>query len=340
MWKMDGRSAAAAPAAPQTPANDSPELQRMEQFQPEAPRRRLEDLVVPAAVRSRIEAALAAIVHRRALYEEWGLDQVDPGGGKVAVNLWGPPGTGKSFCAEAIAAHLGKQLLKVNYAEIESKYVGDTPKNIKAAFARARETGAVLFFDEADSILGKRLTSVTQSADHGVNVSRSVMLLELDAFDGVVLFATNLAQNYDGAFVRRIRAHVEFELPDRDCRRRLWEFMLPESLPRAEDVDPEWLAGSSEALSGGDFVNVVVGAASRAVQREGEARRVTRADLELELENVRRAKRHVGAEPGAVRVVEERELDPADVPEDVREAFEGRGRKGHNGTPSGEVPMA
>jgi SpoVK/Ycf46/Vps4 family AAA+-type ATPase len=268
------------PAAPaDTPAaREAPEMGRLEMFVPEVPRRGLGDLVVPDAVRARIETALSRVRHHHVLYHEWNLKRVDPRA-RVAINLYGPPGTGKSFCAEAIAHHLERPIIRVNYAEIESKYVGETPKNITAAFRKARETDSVLFFDEADSILGKRLTHVTQSADHGVNVSRSVMLLQLDQFDGVVLFATNLARNYDGAFMRRILAHVEFVLSDLECRSRLWRQLMPAELPVAADVRPEGLAAQSAGLSGGDILNVVLAAASRAVQRQGEGRRVLRPDV-------------------------------------------------------------
>src|SRR5699024_10413971 len=137
---------------------------------------------------------------------------------------------------------LGQKMIDVNYAEIESKYVGDTSKNIVLAFETAKEENALLFFDEADSILGKRLTDVRQSADHSVNTSRSVMLKQLEAFEGVVVFASNMAKNYDGAFVRRILGHVEFELPDQPTRIRLWERYLLDTLPLADDVHAESIA--------------------------------------------------------------------------------------------------
>jgi SpoVK/Ycf46/Vps4 family AAA+-type ATPase len=274
---------------------------RIARFVVVAPRHRLEDVVVPDRVRAQIEGLLAKIEHHRTLYEDWGLSAIDPGGRRVAINLFGPPGTGKTMCAEAIAARLGRPILCVSYAELESKYVGETPKNIEAAFSAARTHGAVLFFDEADSILGRRLTSVTQAADHGVNVSRSVMLLQLDRFEGVVVFATNLARNYDGAFVRRILGHVELALPDAPCRARLAERFLPERLPRERDVDPAWIAERSEGLSGGEMLQVVLNAATRAVRRTGSARAVSRADLEAELDAFRAARRAVGLDPGPAR---------------------------------------
>jgi SpoVK/Ycf46/Vps4 family AAA+-type ATPase len=294
-------------------------------FKPEEPQRRFEDLVVPPRVRVRIEAALARIVYHETLYHQWNLKKIDPHRSGMAINLYGPPGTGKTFCAEAVAQYLKKSIIKVNYAEIESKYVGETPKNITAAFNRGRETGAVLFFDESDSILGKRLTSITQSADHGVNVSRAVMLTQLDSFSGVVIFATNLASNYDGAFVRRILAHIEFELPDEACRRQLWRFLLPAELPREPDMDPDWLAQVSEGLSGGDMLNVVVASASRAVRRDGESRRVRRDEMVEEIAVVRRAKAVIGngsestSPPAESRVTAVR-LE--DLPDDLRMELE------------------
>lgn len=289
-------------------------------FQPEIPTHSIADLVVPTEVLARINAVINRIKNHKKLYEEWGLSKIDPHGKRVAINLYGPPGTGKTFCAEAIAHFMGKRIIRINYAEIESKYVGDTPKNITTAFSKARSTDSVLFFDEADSILGKRLTSVTQSADHGVNVSRSVMLLQLDQFDGVVLFATNLARNYDAAFVRRIMAHVEFQLPDYPSRIKLWQMHLPESLPLASDVMHESLAEQSDGLSGGDIKNVVVNAASVAVVRSGLAQKVGMTDFLLEISHNRTAKKHVGSHDNAVRVVES-EQSLVDVPDDVQKKF-------------------
>ena len=166
--------------------------------------------------------------------------------------------------------NLEKGIIRANYAEIESKYVGETAKNIKAAFQKARESEALLFFDEADSILGRRLSNVRQSTDHAVNVSRSVMLLELDRFSGVTVFATNLASNYDTAFVRRILGHIEMPLPNTEQRDQLWRYHLPERMPvRLSDADWQELVVQSEGLSGGDILNIVVNAASSALQREG-----------------------------------------------------------------------
>ncbi len=205
---------------------------------------------------------------------------------------------------------------------------GKPRKTSKAAFKKAHEAGAVLFFDEADSILGKRLTNVTQSADHGVNVSRSVMLLELDKFDGVVIFASNLPKNYDGAFVRRILAHIEFELPDADCLNQLWGYLLPDETPRTDDITRQWLAQESAGLSGGDILNVVKLAASQAVVRQVEDRRITHADIREAIFQVRNAKMKVGADgegnggAGARPMRFSQEIvSPEQLPAEFREEF-------------------
>jgi SpoVK/Ycf46/Vps4 family AAA+-type ATPase len=308
-----------------TPQQDTPEMSRMETFVPQSPSKCLEDVILPSTVKSRIEAALNRIRYHDKLYYDWNLKKIDPQGRRVAINFFGPPGTGKTFCAEAIAHHLQKQIISVNYAEIESKYVGETPKNITAAFKKAKETDSVLFFDEADSILGKRLTSVTQSADHGVNVSRSVMLLQLDSFDGVVIFASNLPENYDGAFVRRILAHVEFELPDEACRTRLWEYLLPAEVPREVDVNPEWLASQSDGLSGGDILNVVKLAASQAVARIDHDCKIFQKDILNAISQVQVGKQKVGLPATTVNrpvSVQETIIQPDELPADARQRYD------------------
>ena len=294
---------------------------RMDIFIAEDPIKRMDDLIVSSNVRNQIQTALNRLRFHEVLYNEWNLKKIDPHGNRVALNFFGLPGTGKSFCAEAIAHCLQLKIIKVNYAEIESKYVGETPKNITAAFLKAKQTNAVLFFDEADSILGKRLTNVTQSADHGVNVSRSVMLLELDKFDGVVIFATNLAGNYDQAFIRRILSHIEFELPDRECRIKLWQYLLVAEIPRGNSLTPEWLADVSDGLAGGDILNVVIASASSAVERIGEERKVLQTDILAEINHLRVSKDKIGSRPQSNRKVSVTETPIEELPPDAHQRY-------------------
>ncbi|MGC4063907.1 MAG: AAA family ATPase [Polyangiaceae bacterium] len=256
----------------------------------EQPKRTLTDLVVSPRIRAQIDNALAMFKYRQILGEEWGFDESDSGASALTINLYGPPGTGKTLCAHAISGSLGRPLLNVNYAALESKYVGDTSKNILEAFRRARAASAVLFFDEADSVLRKRFAQVTQSTEHVVNVTRSVLLVELERFNGIVVFATNLIEGCDPAFFRRMVAHVEFELPDLSCRRSLWEGLIPSKVPRDSNVTAQWLATESDGLSGGELQKLTWRAACRAVQRSKEERRLTRDDFLAEFGLLRTSK--------------------------------------------------
>ncbi len=258
----------------------------------EKPQKTLDDLVLPEAIRQQIDSLLQKVKLHEVLYEDFGLGKVDLSGGRTAINLFGPPGTGKSVTAEAIANALGKSMIRVNYAEIESKFVGETPKNIKEAFRFAKENDAILFFDEADSILGKRLSNVSQSTDHAVNVSRSVMLLELDSFKGVTLFATNFMSNYDSAFVRRIIGHIEMPLPTEQGREQLYQKMIPAEYPKnLTDEELYHIVCLSEGLSGAEILNVIINAATYALNREGRDCKVVLYDFELAIEGVKKAKR-------------------------------------------------
>ncbi len=174
------------------------------------PRFSLDQVILNASVKEKINTAISATRHRAFLCDNWGLAEHFGSERAVILNFYGKPGTGKSMAAEAVASALGKKVYRINYSDLESKYVGETPKNIRRAFAKAAEDDALLVFDEADSFLGKRLTSVTQSADYGVNITRSVLLMELEKYTGIVIFTTNLIKNYDEAFKSRIFISVFF----------------------------------------------------------------------------------------------------------------------------------
>jgi len=257
------------------------------------PRHSLDQLMLDADTLARIHEAVNVLVSQDLLFDVWNLASVARTGRRVALNFYGPPGTGKTLAADAIAELLGREILVISYAELESKYVGETPKNIQAAFARAAEQGALLFFDEADSILGKRLTSINQSADNGINVARSTTLIELDNFDGVVIFASNLVRNYDSAFLRRMLAHVAFKLPAAEQRKAIWQCHLPKQLPLAADVDLDELARFSDGAAGGDIQNAVLLAASYASMRAGEQRIVALRDLERAISFILDGKRRI-----------------------------------------------
>ena len=234
-----------------------------------APRRTFADVVLPPATRRSLDNALVQIRKHDVIFGEWGLGERHATGLALAFNFAGPPGTGKTICAEAVAHALGKRLLVVRYAELESQWAGATAKNVSAVFASAREQDAVLFFDEADAIAGRRFTSVDQGYQREANAVVNVLLRELEEFPGVVIFATNLAANFDPAFERRIRTHILFEMPGAEERERIWRAQIhARKTPLAEDVDFAALAELYPA-SGGDIKNAVLKAAQLAIAEPG-----------------------------------------------------------------------
>lgn len=247
------------------------------------PRRTFDDVVLPPTTRRALDGALAQIFNHELLFDRWGLAERHDTGLGLAFNFAGPPGTGKTICAEAIAHALGKKLLVVGYAEVESMWAGETPKNVASVFRAATEQDAVLFFDEADAIAGRRFTGGRGGYEREANTTVSVLLKELESFDGVVVFATNLAANFDPAFERRIRTHILFEMPGPEERERIWQTQLhARKTPLAEDVNFRSLARSWEA-SGGDIKNAVLKAALAAVSEPGpdEAKQIHQPRLFL-----------------------------------------------------------
>lgn len=254
------------------------------------------DVILTPETRRLFEEAIGAMKHHRTIYSEWGFGEVDPMGRNMILNLYGPPGTGKTLAAEAFAGSLERQFIHIGIAELESKYVGDTAKNISTAFRAAAMEGAVLFFDEADTLLGARLSSVTQGIDNEINAMRSTLLIELERFDGVVLFATNFAKNYDNAFVSRIRYHIEFKLPDFDCRAQLWQRMLVPRIPLYEPREQliALCAQESEGFSGREIRTVLRTAFPRALMENPHECRVKWTHIKSAIDEVRVAKKNVG----------------------------------------------
>lgn len=219
------------------------------QFMPQQPRFNFNQIILSEFVRKEIFDALKVIECKDVVYNVWGFSECDPIPRSV-LNFYGDPGTGKTMCAHAIASKLGKKILALNYAEIESKYVGEAPKNLQKAFDIANETDSVLFFDEADSFLGKRIQNVIQGAEQALNSLRSQMLILLEEHSGVVIFATNLVSNFDNAFESRILKHIHFELPNHDARIEIIKKMIPTKLPLAEPISKETFDEASDILEG------------------------------------------------------------------------------------------
>ncbi len=232
-----------------------------------APRFTLEQVVLNQSVKEKIGVAISAAKHRKFLSDNWGLAEHFGSGRAIILNFYGEPGTGKSMAAEAVAAALNKKVYHINYSDLESKYVGGTPEYIREAFIKATEGDARLIFGGADSFVCRGLASVTQSADYGVNITRSVLLMELERFTGIVIFTTNLIKNYDEAFKRRILLSVYFEMPDQNARMDIWKLHLGDKLPVAEDISTDLLAEKYDNLSGADIKDMVFYSALHALEK-------------------------------------------------------------------------
>lgn len=254
------------------------------------------DVILPRHTRRMMDEAIGSLRFHKLIYSDWGFAEVDPTGRNMAINFYGPPGTGKTLAAEALAGTLGLNFIHIGISEIESKFVGETAKNISAAFQEAALQGALLFFDEADTLLGARLSSVTQGIDNEINAMRSTMLIELERFNGIVVFATNFAKNYDSAFVSRIRYHVEFQLPDLEERKRLWSRMLvggiPLALSRGELIDQA--SDASSGFSGREIRTALRTALPRAAMDKPDEPKLTWEHLESAIADIKYARANVG----------------------------------------------
>ncbi|WP_374492304.1 ATP-binding protein [Brachymonas sp.] len=280
-----------------TTAEDSADTSTCSPHAVRTPRTTLDgDVVLAPETRRIFDEAIGAMRHHKTIYSDWGFGSVDPTGRNMILNFYGLPGTGKTLAAEALAGTLGLPYIHLGIAELESKFVGETAKNISAAFNTAAMEGALLFFDEADTLLGARLSSVTQGIDNEINAMRSTLLIELERFEGVAVFATNFARNYDNAFVSRIRYHIEFKLPDLEGRKQLWSKMLVPGVPLEEDRETliERCATESEGFSGREIRNVLRTAFPRAIHDNVQKPCVQWTHLESAIADVRTARRNVG----------------------------------------------
>lgn len=217
----------------------------------ESPRYKMGQIELDKKTRKSIEETILLVRKQGLIYDEWGFKEVD-GIAKTIINFHGKPGTGKTMSAHIIADALDKKIINSNYADIESKYVGDAPKNLVAAFDLAQKHDAVLFFDEADSFLGKRISNVTQGSEQAMNALRSELLKLLEERPVIVIFATNLLDNYDKAFHSRILQSVEFKLPNKKQRIAIIKKHIPAKLYEkgAKELDEDELERLSEIADG------------------------------------------------------------------------------------------
>jgi SpoVK/Ycf46/Vps4 family AAA+-type ATPase len=223
-----------------------------------------DDIVLPANQISMLREICIQVRHRRTVLERWGFDRHLAMGKGVNVLFAGPSGTGKTMAAEIIAADLGLELYKVDLATMVSKYIGETEKNLDRVFTAAREANAILFFDEADAIFGKR-SEVKDAHDRYANIEVGYLLQKMEEYDGVVILSTNLRKNLDDAFVRRLHVAVDFPFPEEADRLRIWRKVFPPDAPLAEDIDLQFLARRFK-LAGGNIRNIALLAAYLAAE--------------------------------------------------------------------------
>lgn len=255
------------------------------------PKFKFSRIILQAQLEQDIRKTLEVLKSRKVIYEDWGFEEVDPQP-KAILNFHGPSGTGKTITAHAVAAEVGRKILALKYSEIESKYVGDAPKNLAAAFEQARKDNAVIFFDEADSFLGRRITNVSSSSDQAVNSLRSQMLIQLEEFEGIVIFATNLVKNYDKAFESRIFKHLKFELPNSDQRKSIILKHIPIKVPfsgteRFSVDEIEKLVQWSDGFSGREIKNAILEALTNAVIEKRNT--VIFGDYEIAFKRIRQS---------------------------------------------------
>jgi SpoVK/Ycf46/Vps4 family AAA+-type ATPase len=240
------------------------------------PTRGMDKLVLSEAVERCLMDLVGFVKSQKTLVSDWGFGADGQKGLGATALFHGPPGTGKSISAEAVAFELGLPLKLVSSARVISKWVGEGSKNIEALFREARANDAVLVFDEADALFGGR-TAVATFTDRYANLEVAVLLREIERYQWIVILTTNLFENIDPIFLRRLRIVIGFEAPDRSARRRLWELELSRPMPHEEGISFDSLA--DKPLTGAQIRNAVVRAASRAALRTGPDRRVDQSDL-------------------------------------------------------------
>jgi len=225
------------------------------------------DIVLPPDELRRLKEIANAVRNRDRVMDEWGFDQKLSAGPGVNAIFFGPSGTGKTMAASILAGDLGMAIYRVDLSRIVSKYIGETERNLDALFEEARRSFALLFFDEAEALFGKR-SEVKDAHDRYANIEVAYLLQRMEGFDGVAILATNLRKNMDNAFLRRLQFAVEFPLPTFTERLRIWRQVWPAAAALGPDIDLEFMASRLE-LSGGHIRNVALTAAFLASEERG-----------------------------------------------------------------------
>lgn len=215
------------------------------------------DLVLPTPQKKMLQDACDQVLFHHQVYRRWGFEEKAAYGKGVSMIFYGPPGTGKTMGAQVIANMLQLELYKVDMAGVMSKYVGESEKKLGNIFEQAKKSQSILFFDEADVLFGKR-TEQKDSNDKYSNASTAYLLQKIEEYEGIIILATNLLQNFDNAFLRRFKFIIEFPFTDEKRRKEIWQKVFPEKMPR-EEIDIDFLAEEFK-FSGSQIKNVAIAA--------------------------------------------------------------------------------
>jgi len=227
-----------------------------------------DDLILEPDPFAQLHELCAMVEHRHKVYDEWGFGEKLVSGKGVVSLFAGQSGTGKTMGAGVIAKELGLDLYKIDLSGVVSKYIGETEKNLGAIFRDASQSNAILFFDEADALFGKR-SEVRDAHDRYANIETAYLLQQIEEYSGPVILSTNLKMNLDEAFLRRMHFVVDFPMPEEPYRLRIWKTTMPAAVPLADDVDFAFLARQFK-ISGGNIRNIVLAAAFLAAN-EGDS---------------------------------------------------------------------
>jgi len=226
------------------------------------------DLVLPLPTARRLQEFASAVRCRDRVFREWSFWRPSGGTASLRALFSGGSGTGKTMSAAVVARDLGLDLFRIDLSAVVSKYIGETEKNLERIFAGAEGSNAILLFDEADSLFGKR-SEVKDAHDRYANIEVAYLLQRMETYDGVMILASNLPKHLDEAFSRRIHFEIEFPSPDQEQRERLWRILIPAAAPTSDDVDHAFLARQFQ-LTGGEIRNIALAAAFLAAHEDTE----------------------------------------------------------------------
>lgn len=225
-----------------------------------------DDLVLEDSAKELLRQACGQVTYRGRVYEQWGFQDKVAYGRGVSLLFAGPPGTGKTMAAQVLARELNLELYKVDLSGVLSKYIGETQKNLREIFDEVKKSRSILFFDEADVLFGKRV-DVSDARDISANAQTAYLLQKMEEYDGITILATNLMQNFDDAYKRRMKYIIRFTFPQKEQRVLLWEKVFPRQMPLQKDIDIAYLADNFE-LSGASIKNIALNAAFIAASRQ------------------------------------------------------------------------